>query len=191
MKVAPEEVEALSSLPEVDHTGLVRVEAETEVTEDGGRPPLGLLGLLPGHTEHHVVVGVADECASALALPGPVEGVQVDVGEEGRDDPSLGSPGDRLGDHPVDQHPCAQPLPQQLEHPSVRHPLLDQREKLLVVDLPERVGDILPTSRNFRSGRRSCGTSTPTRVTRSRSSAACGERDGCSSAWSCLTARNR
>jgi hypothetical protein len=43
--VAPEEVKTLSSLPEVDHTGLVRMELESEVTQDGGRPPLSLLGL--------------------------------------------------------------------------------------------------------------------------------------------------
>ena len=34
MKMAPEEVEALFALPEVDHSGLVRMEGQTEVTED-------------------------------------------------------------------------------------------------------------------------------------------------------------
>ena len=34
MEVAPEEVEALLPLPEVDHTGLVRMEGESEVTEE-------------------------------------------------------------------------------------------------------------------------------------------------------------
>ena len=43
-KVAPKEIEALSPLPEVDHSGLVRVEGETEVAQDGGRPPLGREG---------------------------------------------------------------------------------------------------------------------------------------------------
>jgi hypothetical protein len=33
-EVAPEEVEALSALLEVDHTGLVRVEGETEVAKE-------------------------------------------------------------------------------------------------------------------------------------------------------------
>ena len=82
MEVAPEEVEALFPLPEVDHTGLVRVEGETEVTEDGGRPPLGFFGLLLGRTQHHEVVRIADDFPGATLGPGPVEGVQVDVGQE-------------------------------------------------------------------------------------------------------------
>ena len=59
-----------------------------------------------------------------------------------RHDPALGGPGDRLGDHPVDQHPGTQPLPQQFEHPPVRHPLADQGEQPLVVDRAEEVPDV-------------------------------------------------
>jgi len=47
-----------------------------------------------------------------------------------------------LGHHPVDQHPSTQPLPHQFEHPSVRHPLTDQQEKSLVVDLTEEVPNV-------------------------------------------------
>ena len=43
---------------------------------------------------------------------------------------------------PVVQHPCPQPQPKQLEHPSVRDPLADQREQSLVVDLAEEVLDV-------------------------------------------------
>jgi hypothetical protein len=150
MEVAPEEVEALAPTAEVDHSGLVRMEREPEVTQDGGRPPLGFLGLALRGAQHHEVVRVADDFPGAMPRPGPIEGVQVNVGKEGRDDPSLRSPGDRLGEHPVCQHSCTQPLAKELEHPTIRYPLADQREKSLVVDLAERAGYTLPTSRTSR-----------------------------------------
>jgi hypothetical protein len=45
MEVAPEEVKALLAFSEVDHSGLIRMKAQTEVTEQGGRPPPSLFGL--------------------------------------------------------------------------------------------------------------------------------------------------
>ena len=39
--------------------------------------------------------------------------------------PPWGVPATVSETHPVDQHPCLQPLAQQLEHPPVRHPLAD------------------------------------------------------------------
>lgn len=92
VKVATEEVEALFALPEVDHSGLVRVQAQTKLTQDGGRPPLGRLGLCLGLAQHHEVVRVADNFSGATLRPGPVEGVQVDVGQQRGDDPALGVP---------------------------------------------------------------------------------------------------
>jgi len=80
VKMAPEKVKALLALPEVDHTGLVRVQGQPEVAQDGSRPPLGLLGLLLGRAQHDEVVRVADDFSRAMFCPGPVEGVQVDVG---------------------------------------------------------------------------------------------------------------
>src|SRR5208283_2470021 len=106
MKMAPKKVKALLALAKVDHTGLVRVKAKTEIAQDGGRPPLSLLGLLPGGAQHDEVIRVADDFSHAALSPGPVEGVQVDVGWERRDDPALGSPRDRLGEHPGFQHSC-------------------------------------------------------------------------------------
>ena len=78
--MAPEKVKALLALPEVDHTGLVRVKGQTEVAQDGSRLPLGLLGLLSGRAQHDEVVRVADDFSHAMFYPGPVEGMQVDVG---------------------------------------------------------------------------------------------------------------
>ena len=57
-------------------------------------------------------------------------------------DPALGSPRDRLGDHPVGQHPGTQPQSKELEHPPVRHPLADQAEQSLLVDFAEEVPDV-------------------------------------------------
>jgi site-specific DNA recombinase len=56
--------------------------------------------------------------------------------------PSLGRPRDRLGDDTIDQYPCLQPLSQKFEYPPVRHPLIDQVEKSLVVDGAEEVLDV-------------------------------------------------
>ena len=47
MKMTAEEVKALPALPEVDHTGLVRVQLQTKLTEQGRSPVSGLFGLLP------------------------------------------------------------------------------------------------------------------------------------------------
>jgi hypothetical protein len=44
MEVTAKEVEALFASAELDHTGLVRVEAETELTHDRSRLLLSLLG---------------------------------------------------------------------------------------------------------------------------------------------------
>ncbi len=48
MEVAAQEIEALPAFPEVDHTGLVRVQAQTEITQLRSCSPLSLLGLLLG-----------------------------------------------------------------------------------------------------------------------------------------------
>jgi len=61
MEVAPEKVEALTPTPEVDHSGLLRMEQEPEFTEEGGRPPLGFLGLALRGAQHHEVIRVADD----------------------------------------------------------------------------------------------------------------------------------
>jgi hypothetical protein len=80
--MAPEEVKTLFALPEVDHSGLVRVEGETEVPEEGFSSPLGFLGLDSRRAQHHEVVRIADDFSDATLGPGPVEGVQEDVGQQ-------------------------------------------------------------------------------------------------------------
>ena len=51
-----------------------------------------LLGLLHGLADHHEVVRVADELPGALLGPGPIERVQVNVGQQRGNDPALGVP---------------------------------------------------------------------------------------------------
>jgi hypothetical protein len=96
VKVAPEEVEAFSAFPEVDQPGLVRVKLETKLTKERGCQLPRSLGLSLRAAQHDEVVGVSDELACAVLSKGPIEGVQEDVGEKGRDDPTLGSARDRL-----------------------------------------------------------------------------------------------
>jgi len=57
-KMAAEEVKALLALAEVDHTGLVRMQAQAELAQDDSCRLLGLLGLLGrrlGLAQHHEV----------------------------------------------------------------------------------------------------------------------------------------
>ena len=82
MKVAAEEVEALPAFPEVDHSGLVRMEAETELAHDRSRLRWACSACALGRAQHHEVVRVADDFSNATLGPGPVEGVQVDVGQQ-------------------------------------------------------------------------------------------------------------
>jgi hypothetical protein len=63
--MATEEVEALFPLPEVDHSGLVRMKGETEVTEESFRSPLGFFGLVPRRAQHHE----ASPSSSCLVKP--------------------------------------------------------------------------------------------------------------------------
>ena len=77
---------------------------------------------------------------------------------------TLGSPRDRLGENPSFQHPCTQPLTEQLQHPPVRDALSDHFEQTLVVDLAEGVDDTLPTSGTFRKRCASCDPTIPSRA---------------------------
>ncbi len=43
----PEEIKTLLATPEVDHSGLVRVELQAKVAQQRSCPPSGFLGLVP------------------------------------------------------------------------------------------------------------------------------------------------
>ena len=84
MEMAPEEIKASLAFPEVDDSGLVRVQAETEVGHQLSCELVCSLGLLPGRAGDDEIIRVADKLADATLSPGPVESVQVDVGQERR-----------------------------------------------------------------------------------------------------------
>ena len=60
----------------------------------------------------------------------------------GRDHPALRGARDRPLTHPINQHPCPQPQPQQFEHPPIRDTATHLREQPIVVDLAEEIRDI-------------------------------------------------
>ena len=76
-----------------------------------------LFGPAPGGGEDHEIVRIPDQRPQAgRLLPGLVDDVEGDVGQQRRDGRTLGSPRLGVGDHPVLEHPCPQPPPQQLQH---------------------------------------------------------------------------
>src|SRR6266540_731016 len=79
---------------------------------------------------------------SAATLPYSVERVEVDVGEKRRDHAALGTPQIGASPNPFLHHTRLQPLPQELQYPSVRYPLPDQLEQLVVGDLIEVTLDV-------------------------------------------------
>jgi hypothetical protein len=88
MKVAPEKVKTLPADPEIDHSGLSRVQLKTELRQQRYSETLGLLGFGLGAAQHDEVVRITDDFTRTMLRPGPVEGVQVDVGKQRGDDAS-------------------------------------------------------------------------------------------------------
>ncbi len=77
----------------------------------------------PAAAEDHEVVTVALELtdSSVTILPQPVQRVQVDVREQGRNHPALRNATPCLLPSPVDDYPGTQPLDDQLQHPTIAH----------------------------------------------------------------------
>ena len=142
--MAAEEVEALFAVVELDSPRLVRVQLETQALQDDPDAFLRLLAILPGAAHHHEVVRVPHQRSQRSAVAGPqdIEHVQIDVRHQRRDDPALRCARDRRRDGPVFHHPGLEPLPQQLEHPTIRDASSDQLHQLVVVDAPEGVADV-------------------------------------------------
>src|SRR3954465_14925319 len=80
-QVTSEKVESLASAREVGHSRLLRMQLESETREHRAHPLAGYLDLALRVTEHHEVVGIADQRAEMRTpvLPHPVEDMQVDV----------------------------------------------------------------------------------------------------------------
>src|SRR2546427_12311270 len=107
-------------------------------------PPPALFRVGPPATDPHETSGLPDEHAEGPAppLPHPVQHVEIDVREQGRNDPALRRAHHRLLSSPLLQHPSLQPPPNQLEHSPVRHPPTHLRHPAVMVDTPEVVFDI-------------------------------------------------
>lgn len=91
-----EEVEPLASVAQLDDPGPGLLGRQTELGQDEpehGERPLRL-GPIPPH--HHQIVGAAHEHTAAARLTGWVGPVQLEVREQGRDDPALRRPRDAV-----------------------------------------------------------------------------------------------
>src|SRR2546425_9669295 len=79
---------------------------------------------------------------STATLPYAVKRVEVDVGKERRDHAALRTSQVGASHRPFLHHTRLQPQSQELHYPSVRYPLLDQLEQLLVGNLVEVALDV-------------------------------------------------
>jgi hypothetical protein len=87
--VEAEEVEVLASFPQLHDPRLRLLERQAQLGQDGVERLQGTLGLRPAPAHHDQIVGVAHQDAAAARLPDPVKPVQVDVGKQRRDHPTL------------------------------------------------------------------------------------------------------
>src|SRR5258708_38796732 len=143
-QVTAQEVEALLSPAQLDSPGFLRVQLESE-TSEGRTDPLFRLGAGFRRVAHHdEVVGVAHQCAEmrALACPHRIEDVEVDVRQERRDNSSLRGARDHLRLDAILHHAHLEPLPKQLEYPSIRDSARDEHHQLVVFDAPKVVANV-------------------------------------------------
>src|SRR5512142_3183605 len=83
-----EEIHALTTFLEVHDPCLGRLELKAKLGQDRRQRSEGAFGLLSAVAERQQIVRVADQHAGTAVRPLPVEPVQVDVGQAGRDDGS-------------------------------------------------------------------------------------------------------
>src|SRR5712692_1574582 len=143
-QVTAEEVETLFTPREIDLPRLVRVQLQTEPVQDLPDPGLGLLARLRRAAQHDKVVRIAHQSAqvSTPFHPHGVEDMQVDVRQKWRDHAALRCPREQRYLAPVFHHPRTQPLPQQLQHTTIRDAPRHEHHQLLVVDASEIVPDV-------------------------------------------------
>jgi hypothetical protein len=110
--------------------------------------------------------------------PRLVQAVQVDVGQQGRDDPALWRSRLRMEQPFLGQDIGAEPAGEKLQQPSIAHPLPYEGEQLGVIEMIEGRHDTLPTSR-CRDSSGSFGHIIRLKGNRSKSSAASIDKVGC------------
>lgn len=87
-----EEVNAFPALAQVHDPCLGLFRREAEVGQDRPQHTQCALGLPFGPAHHHEIVGVADEHTLTVRRPCPVKPVEVDVGQQRRDNAALWGP---------------------------------------------------------------------------------------------------
>lgn len=87
--MASKKVETLPAFPKVHDLRLVRMQLQPQPGQDLPRRVQSHLRLVSRPAQDHEVVGIPHQHSDSPALEFPVEGVQVDVGEQGRDHPAL------------------------------------------------------------------------------------------------------
>ena len=87
--VEAEEVQPLAPFAQVHDPRLGLLGLEPELGQDRPQRREGALGLRLRPAHHHQIVRVADQHPVPARLPLPVEPVQVDVAQHGRDHPAL------------------------------------------------------------------------------------------------------
>jgi hypothetical protein len=92
--------------------------------------------------EHHQVIRVTHQHPTPALDPLPVEPVQIDVAQDGRDNAALRGAGHIAADRTVLHHPRAQHRAQQLEQVAIRDPFLDRQHQPRVRNRLKTVGDI-------------------------------------------------
>src|SRR6266487_1085531 len=143
-QVTAGEVEAPLAPREIDPPRLSRVQFETVPGQDLSDPGLGLLTRLRRAAQHDKFIRVAHQHAQVGTPfhPHGVEDVQVDVRQQRRDDSTLRSAREQRHLAPVFHHPRTQPLPQQLQHTTIRDAPRHEHHQLLVVDASEIIPDV-------------------------------------------------
>src|SRR5579863_1908829 len=122
MQMAAEKVKTLFAIVEFHPSRLLRMQLKTEAFQDHPDTRLGLLAILRGATHHHKVVRVSHQGpqGGTVASPQDVEHMQVNVRQQGRDHSTLRRARHRRRDDAVFHYTRLEPLPQQLQYPSIR-----------------------------------------------------------------------
>src|SRR5437588_7732836 len=133
--VEPEKVEPLTPGSHIDHLGLRRVERQLQAAEDDPDPPQRLARLRLRPAQHDGIIGIPDQLAqlATAVFPDSIEFVEHHIRQHARDYATLGYAlvaGKQL---PIVQYASIQPLPQQLEHPSVADAPLNKLHEQVVI----------------------------------------------------------
>src|SRR4030095_14071730 len=112
-QVPAEEVKSLAPARDIDQSRLLRMELKPEPREHQAHPSSCFLDLRLRVTHHHEVIGISNQRAQMCApvLPYPVKVMQVDVGQQRRDDAPLWSARHRPRPLSVLHHLYREPSP--------------------------------------------------------------------------------